>query len=899
MINSSSSTLHLSVNSRLSQFLKTYLIKNQLESSAVCLTPTVMTWQQVLKDCQEQQLLMGKIAISDLPKKVLSSFEAQLVWESLLIKADVSALLNITDMAKKLFQAWIYFNEYLEDSLLEENFKTEEISLFLSLKEKYYRFLKQNNYWDSALQSQRQLVWFKKTNPPFKQICLHGFDEITPHLQQGLDSLSERGVEVIVVEQFESAEKNQPQLYSAASLIDEAQQAARWAFALSQASNDKTTKNNIAIVAPNIEEVHQQLTWALDECMFSQQGYPLQSFQKNWQGNPLYNVSLGQPLSNFVLVKQGLLMLKVLLSEQQKLDYESFSNWLTSPYTNGDSLTRQKVDYEIRRWQWAKVSIEKLIEKLQADDVYIELPKQLYKNLVSSLKITRGGKQVSSYQFTQWLLNTLSSMQWASKVGNRSLTSHEFQQKEAFLSALDVFKNQHFPKQTQTAVQWLKLLERFLGELIFQPKNVGESPINIMGMLEAGGQQFDAIWIMGMTGEAWAREANPNPFLPMNLQREYKIPRADASRELTYAQTLTKRLAQSAPTVVFSYANMIEGREQIVSPILNRFKKELLAFQPTTYLTLAEQSLANAKPIEKHLDNLAPPIIEGTEVRGGSGFIAAQAVCPLMAFFDYRLAAKNQLENVEEGVQKNHLGTLIHCILEKFWQAVKTQSKLLELAEKIEPILEKIIVEELEQVKESYQPHFLKLEQKRLFGLVLDWLELEKIRPNFEVVGFEKDYQLEIAGLKFKTKLDRIDKINGEHYILDYKTGSATINVLTKDPIQKPQLAVYLHAPIKDVAGLGYALVYSDDKVKFSSLSREEGIMLKDRSQLDFEKLSANEKSIYFECDWQEGISYLKQQITDLATDIKNGKAELRYQKEDDLKYVGCLLALRLPESKI
>lgn len=891
----SQNILHLSVNSRLAQFLKSYLIGGSLAKLQVAITPNITTWQAFWRSWQDQQLLLGQLSLANLPSKVLSSFEAQLVWESLLSKSNVSALLNQAETAKKLYQAWVFFNEYLDDELLDEQFQSEEVSLFLALKAQYLDFLNKHNYWDESLQIQQQLRWFAESSVSFTEIHLHGFDEVTPYLQQWLNCLVEKGVTVKHVPQFEQVKPQKDMLLlSTSDEMSEAQQAASWAFGLVQDG-----QKNIAIVAPNIEEVQQNLTWALDELAWKNQQILLQSQQQNWQGSPVYNVSLGQSLSSFALIKHGLSLVKVLLSAEKKVNYEFFSNWLISPYTTGDILARQNLDVSLRRWQWAKVSIKQMLEFMKAGKENVQFPKILQEKLVSSLKTAQGGSKISSVEFVNSLLSCFSSMDWANKVGSRALTSHEFQQKEAFLHSLEAFKNQIFPKKQQTMQNWLSLLERFLTEQVFQPKNVGESPIQIMGMLEAGGQQFDGLWVMGMTGEAWAREANPNPFLPMALQREYKIPRADASRELLYAQTLTQRLSKSSANIVWSYSQMIEGREQILSPVLNTFKNQFKSFNSVRYQTLAEQSLSNfnsnAKPVEKHLDNQAPPLKEGTEVKGGSGFIAAQAICPLMAFFDYRLATKTQLEAVEDGVQKNQLGSLIHRVLELFWQEVKTQSCLISLADKLESVVDKIIADELEKVKNSYDEHFLQLEHKRILSLVLEWLELEKTRPIFKVVGFEEEYQLNIEGLVFSIKIDRIDEVEGRTLIIDYKTGVASVVEIKKNPIQKPQLAVYLHAPIQDVAGFGYGLIHSDDGVRLSMFSENNELI---NAQVKLEKETENEKSIFYQCTWQETIDHLKQQITDLVVSIRVGNADLNYEKEDDLKYAGCLLALRLPESK-
>ena len=56
-------------------------------------------------------------------------------------------------------------------------------------------------------------------------------------------------------------------------------------------------------------------------------------------------------------------------------------------------------------------------------------------------------------------------------------------------------------------------------------------------------------------------------------------------------------------------------------------------------------------------------------------------------------------------------------------------------------------------------------------------------------------------------------------------------------------------------------------------------------------------KEIVVQENWDETIHSLKQQVTNIVTGIKNGNAELSFQKEEQLKYAGCLLALRIPEA--
>ncbi|MBD3612034.1 MAG: hypothetical protein HUJ13_06455 [Hydrogenovibrio crunogenus] len=72
--------------------------------------------------------------------------------------------------------------------------------------------------------------------------------------------------------------------------------------------------------------------------------------------------------------------------------------------------------------------------------------------------------------------------------------------------------------------------------------------------------------------------------------------------------------------------------------------------------------------------------------------------------------------------------------------------------------------------------------------------------------------------------------------------------------------------------------------------------MLKDRSQLIFAKLAAKEGSDFEGMSWSDFLQALRDEVSELATQIQQGQAEMTFRKETDLNYAASLLALRLPE---
>jgi len=72
------------------------------------------------------------------------------------------------------------------------------------------------------------------------------------------------------------------------------------------------------------------------------------------------------------------------------------------------------------------------------------------------------------------------------------------------------------------------------------------------------------------------------------------------------------------------------------------------------------EQLANGASLVCVDDWRAPPVQEGEKVRGGTGLLKAQAICPAWAFYRYRLGARALGEPVA-GLDAAARGTLLHA----------------------------------------------------------------------------------------------------------------------------------------------------------------------------------------------------------------------------------------------
>ena len=938
-------TVHITANSRLTAEIKQQAILSSQQK--VVQTPKVMTLSQWWQEWQTAALLNGELSASDLPNKILNAFEAQWLWEQLLQKelderqqaidpedeADDTesvehtnrlkpiALLNVHTTAKQLYQAWMLSAEWLPDDWHNQTFLSDEAELFNRVLHRYLQHLKAKNWQDEALLAQQRLHWLAEKQFGAKrlpqQFQLHGFDDLSPNIikwQKAVEAMGCVVVSDIAIESSIEMPANKAVLqqkplgfYPAQDAFDEAEQAVSWA--IHQLAQQLQTKRfeqiKIAIVAPNVNEYKTTLLQCLDEQLYLNGLGKLQTQNQTSVAvtSKLYNLSLGESLFSVPLIENAWQTLNLFFQPNKSVTYQAWSQWLISAYTLGDFGLRQQADAEFRRLQWANVLWPKLLETQAAKNLPKSLKTAIENALLLNEKQAKGSVNLPTFIDQAWQI--LACLGWP---GNRTLNSDEFQQKTAFENSLTQFAKLTEIGGKQSYSKWLNLLKRYLTEQVHQSQSVGYQPIQVMGMLEAGGQQFDGLWIMGLSNEAWPRMPNPNPFIPMHLQRQFGLPRSDANRELVYAQNISQRLVRSANEVVWSYPTQNGEAILLPSSILPKAEAmfdKVFTYQALPFQTLAETMMALREVNEDTKDGLlweldaqGVEIPEGSMAPGGTGILQAQSQCPLMAYIDYRLGAKYGMQQVEDSLQNTNQGTLIHTVLEHFWLETKTQVAMLSLShEQLMDRLQNHIQTAFESLQQSLAKGILEVEQARVQDLCMQWLELESQRQSFSVLQTEQEHWITLAGIQFKIIIDRVDEVDGKAVILDYKTGKASINSLLNTPLKAPQLAVYLLAVQQDIGGIGYALLHSDDGVKISAVVEEEDVLLsKSRSIQVFAKMAEKEGGDYYDASWSDFLDHLKQQVLELAQQIQQGQAQMTFTSVQDIEYAAGKLALRLPE---
>ena len=652
----------------------------------------------------------------------------------------------------------------------------------------------------------------------------------------------------------------------------------------------------LGIVAADLASVRDRLEFALDDAL-----HPALIRPDAAESPRCFNFSLGRRLADLPLIRVALDLL-ALGSGRAKVEQSRLSALLLAggwSAAEGEGEGRARLDAALRRdlpYFTTLPAVIRLAGRLAEDEP--PLCPQTVAAVDAFVHVMAGmSRALHPGECSGVFRRALKAAGWP---GDRQLSSHEFQARRAFGEVLDGFGRLDGLLGKLSLNEAVRRLSQLCQQRIFQPETRGQPPIQVLGVLESAGLEFDALWVMGMNDDLWPPPPRPNPLLPAELLRATGAAHASAEVELDFAQRVHARLSLAAPDVTFSYARADGNRILRPSPLIAGIP--LAGDAPGEVVTLARQ-LGNEAGTACELleDAQAPPVAEGEMVSGGSWLLRAQAVCPAWAYYQYRLAGKAMDEPVE-GLDPAARGTLVHEALEALWTAIRTSTALAALDEagRRRAIAEAVgtALQSFEQGRRITLPaRFRQLEATRLARLLDVWLGVEGRRAlPFEVIACEQPAEVEIEEIKVKMIVDRIDRLDdGRQIIIDYKTGAAIdIRNWAEQRITEPQLPIYAALVNDEVAAVVFAKVLLD-KPAFAGVADEKDILpgvqgIGDDRQKIFDPAEFP--------DWIAVITHWRERLHAVAKEVKQGRAGVIFADESALQYSEVLPLLRLPERR-
>ncbi|WP_406827791.1 PD-(D/E)XK nuclease family protein [Microbulbifer sp. ARAS458-1] len=814
-------------------------------------------------------------------QQVLNREQRQLLWQRAFDEALERELLNSLQLCRdadgalaQLLQ-WQLVRDLDQldsaiDPLLEQfalSLSADEFPLFRMIR----AFSHQLRLHNAITPDQRDQLILQAFNegalPKLPQIDTAGFAQISPLHKSIIENAAENGAEKVI---NHSARKRQATITRAActNLEEELYQAARWAEQKLEQSAATNSRASVGIVVNNLGQCRAQV-----ESIFARVLEPQFLDPAQPRYTLPFNFSAGTPLAQTPIGAAALQLLELLADEW---DYSQLRNILFSPFWgNEDELwLRSALFRRLRKLELRKVTgdtlrywAERITEELKLDTA--QLPRQLEQIGDRQRRWQRAPAEIWAARFSE--IFTL--LGWP---GERNPDSQEYQQLMHWEIALESFATLSAFAGSLTTTQALQQLRQIASRTPFQAET-RDGPLQILGVLEAGGLAFDHLRLVGFGQQQWPTAPAPNPLIPIQWQKYWKMPRASAERELELARELTDDLLNASGDIVVSYACEEDGVHQGLSNLFGE-REEAETFD-SDGLTEYNQRLTKATTLEKVSDTRLPPLMpaECERVRGGASVLKAQALCPLNAQLRYRLGASDFM-SPSIGLSPAERGNLVHQVLAEFWQACSdsTQLKALSESERNQQI-ECAIDNALRNMRKKHghlPTGFWAMEQQRLLRLMEQWLELEAERPAFRVEKIEWDQQVSIGGLQFNLRLDRLDQLDGgEQLVIDYKTGTPSINEWLQERIREPQLPLYaLFQP--QAQAIAFGQVRTSD-CKWSGCGELQQPINGIKPVGDIQKDAPF-------TTWQDLSDYWRQGLERLAGEYRNGVATLQFDRPQD-----------------
>ncbi|MEO7727263.1 MAG: PD-(D/E)XK nuclease family protein [Burkholderiales bacterium] len=581
----------------------------------------------------------------------------------------------------------------------------------------------------------------------------------------------------------------------------------------------------IGVVVPDLERRRQEVARVFSTVM--EPGWNLPGAAPRQQP---FNISIGVPLAAYPLAHAALGLLALAAGE---VDFALASRLVRSPFIAGaesEFAPRARLDAELREGLPARLTLVRLVGAIEGCPQLRERFEALYNyangNLAGAQSPHAWGRHFSA------LLDA------AGFPGERVLDSAEFQTRAKFYEVLGEFALLEKVLPRTSCAQALALLRRLAGDTLFQPESA-TAPVQILGILESAGLEFDHLWISGLTDEAWPLAARPNPFIPVALQKKAGIPEASADTALALDRRITEDWLHAAGEVIVSHPLREKDRDLLPSALIENLTQGEIAVPK--YASYREDVYA-ARKLER-IDDGTAPHYPAREVRGGTRVLADQAACPFRAFARHRLGAEG-LDAPADGLDARDRGNLLHALMAQLWGTLVTKSRLEaiapdELAAAIDSAAAGAVAKVRAQRPGVLDGRLAELERARLGRLAREWLAIERSRGDFEVVAREEKRALEIAGLKFSGRIDRMDRLPaGDHVLIDYKTGRATPNEWLGERPDDPQLPLYAISAREDVAAVAFARIKAGE-MRFMGFTRERDQLPKAKTAESWEGLLA------------------------------------------------------------
>ncbi|WGH74550.1 PD-(D/E)XK nuclease family protein [Tenacibaculum tangerinum] len=422
-------------------------------------------------------------------------------------------------------------------------------------------------------------------------------------------------------------------------------------------------------------------------------------------------------------------------------------------------------------------------------------------------------------------------------------------------------------------VQDLKTLHQFFRQLIqseslsFQGEPL--QGLQLMGVLETRVLDFENVIITSVNEGILPGNHQQNTFIPFDVKTAFGLP-TYREKDALFSYHFF-RLLQRAKNIYILYNT---EHDVFGSGEKSRFVTQLEMMRNDITETVVSPKVVSMPILLKEIQKDQNVLIRLQELaeKGISPSAITSYLYNPMVFYKQKILKINELEDVEETVAANTMGTVVHDTLEELYKPF--EGKFLQVKD-----IEKMQQKTTELVTYYFSKHFkngdITTGKNRLIfevanRFVENFLSKEKHllkdeNNQLKIIATEQELSSEIRveGIDFPVKIkgivDRIDELNGVTRIIDYKTGkveSTHLKVLDFEAIRE----LKYHKAIQVML---YAFLYTQHTQFHFEKPLEAGI-------ISFKNLKSGFLQMNFSSNYRTPDNAITQEkLEDFMTEIK------------------------------
>jgi RecB family exonuclease len=543
-----------------------------------------------------------------------------------------------------------------------------------------------------------------------------------------------------------------------------------------------------------------------------------------------FNLTLGQPLLDFPLVKAGLLPLRFVAEGEKR---ELFLALLLNPFYGHWKGVRHEIARTDRTWR------EKAAESGLSQ--FLTIAKKAHPDLHG--KILRDGASRLLAFCRQPFSETKTVGAWIASLESLwsalsfpVLSGEQDQIAWRHLNETLADLRAHLSAVRMDGFEFLSWLRHMLRETPSREGASEEAGIQFLGLIESRGLDFDRLYVLGMTDRSLPQPVRPLPFL--DGRERMAVLGGTPESQYAFAERAYSHLVSLAPSITLLRPEQKDSEILLPSPFwprqdevrsVNIWSEPGRAWIRAGWLKSAfegckvyhersEGPLAGHRPVPgPHLHAVKPqakdpgglpadqPLLPvGLSVAD----VQAALSCPFRYFTEILLGIK-PLEEAGPAVTPLERGKRLHRVLRSFTTRLREQKLDFRTdRKKLLAILKICVDEALEDVGGKPEWDI----ERRLWlgeesgggekppGILSAWLEaeMEHFSEGWKILGEElrfqklkcKDWSFEVRG-----RMDRMDVHDSKGIIVwDYKTGTPPRSKEVLEQFKEAQLPLYLLA---------------------------------------------------------------------------------------------------------